>query len=104
MSWDVDRPFDLEKIRLEELSRLINRALTEFEEQPSIWWTQAPMEKPLWETLQIAIQKQIAILPNFEGPTNESKDDVEIYCPECGYYFEDETSHCPDCGQKILWP
>jgi len=102
MSWEVDIPFDLEKIRLEKLSRLIKEALTEFEERPSIWWTQTRMEKPLWETLQIAVQKQIGILPNFKGPTNEAKDDVEIYCPECGYYFENDLSFCPDCGQKIL--
>lgn len=50
-----------------------------------------------------AIQKQIAILPNCEGSTNEAKDDVEIYCPKCGYYFENESSFCPDCGQRIEW-
>lgn len=52
------------------------------------------------ETLEKQIPKELS----WEGPTNDAKDDAEAYCPKCDYYFKDETSYCPDCGQKILWP
>lgn len=105
MSFEIDKPFNLEEIRLEELNKLILRALEHFEDNPGICWTQIPMEKPLWETLQLLIEKQILKRPDFQDNDHESWGE----CPVCGesipeYIEENETEcYCLGCGQKLGW-
>lgn len=51
-----------------------------------------------------ALEKQIAVEPDWEGGYSFYDDDAKAYCPDCGYYLKDDHSYCPDCGQEILWP
>ena len=103
MNYETDTPFDLEKIRLEGLNRIIERALKEFEENPRICWTQLPMEKPLWQTLQLALEKQmpkrVEAIPCIYG------DEQSGACAECGSISHTINGHkyCFECGQKLDW-
>ena len=58
------------------------------------------------QSVKLAIESfenQIPKEPSWEGGIS-FYDDAEAYCPKCDYYFKEDFSYCPDCGQKILWP
>ena len=39
---------------------------------------------------------------NWDAPTNEAKDDAEMYCGNCDYHLTEDWNYCPDCGVKLL--
>lgn len=109
MSIKTEESFNLEKTRLEDINKRIYRALTHFEDNPGICWTQIPMEKPLWEALQLSIEKQIPKEPDY-------KTDMDNYasyyiCPTCGCMVIESNNYCSGhrevgeegCGQKLDW-
>lgn len=100
MSFEIDTPFDLEKIRLDTLIKLSKRALVEFEENPNMCWTQVPMERPLFETLKTAVEKQIPELVE----TIPGDYTPDYNCPICGETtgFEHQK-YCIECGQSLEW-
>lgn len=63
----------------------------------------------LYNTAIEALEKQLAMKPNFEGdgyaPNGTFVYDTWI-CPSCEGYYEvdyDDYVYCPQCGQKLDW-
>lgn len=98
MIWKTEKLFDLDKIGKELLIKEIDIAIKKFKDNPSIQWTQRPMEKPLWEKLKIYVSKQI--------PMNFKKGERFVgggYCPSCEIKLYGKAKYCGTCGQRLDW-
>nr|DAM13523.1 MAG TPA: hypothetical protein [Caudoviricetes sp.] len=92
-----DRFVGLEELRFEYLREKISNALMEFDGKPLKEWETLKLEKPILETMLIAVEKQIPEKPyKIDG----------WHCGVCKkriYTTSIKPIYCSNCGQKLDW-
>lgn len=103
MSFESDKPFDLEKIRLEILQGKLADKINEFREQPEKQWVKLELEKVLFETLLESIEKQIP--KRVENKKESSFFGYTAYCPSCKMTIVSSfnSNGCGHCRQRLDW-
>ncbi len=97
--------YDPEVLRIKELSDIAQQGLSHFKDSPK--------EKPLWQTLERIVDRNIAmkvVSETYKVGKGEFSKSVDILkCPSCGDEdtiwdrIGDGVNYCGECGQLLDW-